>query len=151
MTDQLNGFLTRATTRPIQLRISDLLAIWGFRARTYENVAQIRRDLSAAGLTCEPDLAEGSADATVQVGMPVTSPVDTARPDEARADTEEQDAPLQLPPVALLVMHIPSATCCVERVSPDQTLEQAQALMTAYDYSQLAVMSSDRDLKGAVS
>lgn len=151
MTDRLNDFLTRAATRPVQLRISDLLVIWGVRARTYENVAQIRRDLSAAGLTCEPDLAEGSADATVQVGMPVTSPVDTDRPDETRVDAEEQDAPLQLPPAALLVKHIPSATRYVERVSPDQTLEQAQAIMTAHDYSQLAVMSSDRDLKGAVS
>jgi len=36
-------------------------------------------------------------------------------------------------------------------VSPDQTLEQAQALMAAYDYFQLAVMFSDRNLKGAVS
>lgn len=151
MTERVSGFLMRAATGPVQVRISELLAIWGFRARTYENVAQIRRDLSAAGLTCEPDLADGSADATVQVGVPVTPPVNTARDGETRAETEEQDEPLQLPPVAPLIRDIPSATCYVERVSPDQTLEQAQALMTAQDYSQLAVMSSDRDLKGAVS
>lgn len=151
MTDRLDGFLTRAAARPVQLRISELLGIWGFRARTYENVAQIRRDLSAAGLTCEPDLAEGTADAMVQVGVQVIAPIDTARDGEATAETEEQDEPLQLPPVAPLIRDIPSATCYVERVSPDQTLEQAQAIMTAHDYSQLAVMSGDRDLKGAVS
>ena len=147
MTDRVSGFLTRATTGPVQLRISDLLAIWGFRARTYENVAQIRRDLSAAGLTCEPDLADGSVDATVQVRMPVTPPTSTAT---AGAD-KEVDEPLQLPPAALRVKHIPSAARYVARVSPDQTLEQAQALMAAEDYSQLAVISGDRDLKGAVS
>lgn len=150
MTDRVSGFLRQAATRPVQLRISDLLAVWGFRARTYENVARIRRDLSAAGLTCEPDFSNGSADTTVQVRVPAGPTADTAGADDS-ADAEEQDEPLQLPPVALLVKHIPSATRYVERVSPDQTLQQAQTLMAGNDYSQLAVMSNDRDLKGAVS
>jgi CBS-domain-containing membrane protein len=67
------------------------------------------------------------------------------------ADVEEQDESLQLPPVALLDRHIPSATHGVTGVRPDQGLGEAQAVMSACDYSQLAVMSGDRDLKGAVS
>ena len=61
------------------------------------------------------------------------------------------DEPLQLPPVALLVRHIPSAIGGLTSVSPEDSLGKAQALMSAHDYSQLPVMSNEWDLRGAVS
>lgn len=150
--NEVQEFLARAAAEPAKLTIRELLAIWGFRARTYESVALIQRDLSASGLRCEPDLAEGDVDASVRVGRPGAQGSAGEDPaGDSRADAEEQDEPLQLPPVALLVRHIPSATRGVERVRPDQSLGDAQAVMSAYDYSQLAVMSGDRDLRGAVS
>ena len=59
MTDRVTEFLAKAAVAPVELRIRDLLAIWGFRARTYDSVGRIQRDLSAAGLRCQPDLTEG--------------------------------------------------------------------------------------------
>ena len=68
----------------------------------------------------------------------------------AEEEAEEQDEPL-LPPAALLVRHIPSAAVRSRSVQPDETLEKAQALMSANDFSQLPVLAGPRDLKGAVS
>jgi CBS domain-containing protein len=149
---EVQEFLSRAAAGPFKLTLRELLATWGFRARTYESVARIQRDLSAAGLRCEPDLADGDVDSVVRVSV-VTAPssTDEVPASDVAADVEEQDEPLQLPPVALLVRHIPSATHGVVGVRPDQSLGEAQAVMSAHDYSQLAVISGDRDLKGAVS
>jgi CBS domain-containing protein len=159
MTDRVAEFLSKATAGPVELPIRQLLAVWGFRARTYDSVGRIQRDLSAAGLKCEPDLTDGELDSVVRVGLPVSADTDrSAAPDEDRAastgDTamDSDGERLELPTVWLRVRDIqPSATGGVIAVAPNQTLEQAQALMIANDYSQLAVMSGPRDLKGAVS
>lgn len=145
MTDPIEEFLRRAAAEPAALTIRDLLAKWGYRARTYDSVARIQRDLSAWGLTCEPDLGQGDGDTTVQVG-----PTGAAAPPDGDA-ADEPDEPLQLPPVALLVKHIPSASQGVKGVSPDDTLAHARSLMSKWSYSQVPVMSSDRDLRGVVS
>jgi CBS domain-containing protein len=149
--DRVTEFLGRAAAEPAKLTVRELLGIWGFRARTYESVARIRRDLDAAGLHCEPELGEGGVDTVIRVSLRSESPADAVSIDERVADDEERDEPLKLPPVALLVSHVPSATRYVERVSPGQSLREAQSLMSAHDYSQLAVMSGTRDLRGAVS
>jgi restriction system protein len=164
MTDRVTEFLMKAAAEPIELPIRQLLAVWGFRARTYDSVGRIQRDLSAAGLRCEPDMAEGGFDSVVRVSMAATAHADTRGlyADEGRtSDSEDrvaadkganvEDEQLELPPVSLLVGDIPSATGGITAVDPSQTLEQAQALMIAKDYSQLAVLAGPRDLKGAVS
>lgn len=164
MTDRAAEFVMKAAAGPIEVTIRQLLAVWGFRARTYDSVGRIQRDLSAAGLRCEPDLAEGGFDSVVRVSMAATADADTRglHADEGRtSDSEDraaadkganvEDEQLELPTVSLLVGDIPSATCGITAVDPSQTLEQAQALMIAKDYSQLAVLAGPRDLKGAVS
>jgi len=163
MTDRATEFLAKATAGPIELPIRQLLAIWGFRARTYDSVGRIQRDLSAAGLKCEPDLTDGGLDSVVRVSVPVNTDTDpTAAPAEDDAATEggapgdgapgSDDDRLELPAFTLRIRDVqPSATGGVRAVNPGQTLEQAQALMIAHDYSQLAVLDGPRDLKGAVS
>jgi CBS domain-containing protein len=148
----IQDFLARAAATPVSLSVRDLLTIWGYRARTYESVARINRDLSGAGLCCEPDLEVAPSGSAVQVrlAIPADKP-DTGEGLEDDDTTEGTDEPLQLPPVALLVKHIPSAIAGVVSVSPEDSLGKAQALMTAQGYSQLAVMSNDWDLRGAVS
>jgi CBS domain-containing protein len=158
---KVEEFLAKAAAEPVELTVAELLAIWGYRARTYESVARIQHDLSASGLQCEPAIDEGASDSVVRVGQPAVPPefdsVGSATgPDQADVDAEVgggdgwHDA-LVLPPAALLVSEIPSATAGVVSVRPEQTLSAAQALMSARDYSQLAVLVDDRELKGAVS
>ena len=164
MTDRAAEFIMKAAAGPIELPIRQLLAVWGFRARTYDSVGRIQRDLSAAGLRCEPDLAEGGLDSVVRVSVAAAADADTSgllADKDAAAVSEDhaatgpgigaEDEQLELPTVSLLVGDIPSATSGITAVDPSQTLEQAQALMIAKDYSQLAVMAGPRDLKGAVS
>ena len=164
MTDRAAEFLTKAATQPTELPIRQLLGIWGFRARTYDSVGRIQRDLSAAGLRCEPDLTEGGLESVVRVSVAATVDADTSglAADEGAAAVSEdraamglgigaEDEQLELPTVSLLVGDIPSAASGITAVNPSQTLEQAQALMIAKDYSQLAVMAGPRNLKGAVS
>lgn len=163
MTDRAAEFLAKAATGPIELPIRQLLAIWGFRARTYDSVGRIQRDLSAAGLKCEPDLTEGGLDSEVRISLQVNADTDpSAGPADSSATNEDSargdvaigsdDERLELPTVWLRVRDIqPSATGGITSVDPDQTLEQAQALMIANDYSQLAVLAGSRDLRGAVS
>jgi hypothetical protein len=105
---------------PVKLTVRDLLGIWGFRARTYESVARIRRDLDAAGLHCEPELGEGGVDTVIRVSLRSESPADAVSIDERVADDEERDEPLNLPPAALLVSG--------EELKPDDKYKLRQCL-----------------------
>ena len=50
MTERVTEFVAKAAAAPIELTVRDLLAIWGFRTRSYESVGRIQQDLSAVGL-----------------------------------------------------------------------------------------------------
>ena len=161
MNPRVDDFAAKASAQPVELTIRELLATWGYRARTYESVARINHDLSASGLRCEPALDEGDSDSIVRVGLPaVPSGSDGASstdgPDQAESDDETSGADgwndsLVLPPAALRVSEIPSATAGIVAVHPEQSLAAAQAVMSARDFSQLAVLSDERELNGAVS
>jgi CBS domain-containing protein len=139
-------FLAKAKDGTVELPLLELLEIWGFRARTWESVSRLRRDLSAAGLGCEPDLAYAAHASIVRVGVALGPSEGTSG-----ASGDPGDQPLRLPLNPIRVRDLPSASRYVERVSPEHNLAQAQSRMTANEYSQLAVMSSDRELEGAVS
>ncbi|MGH3187214.1 MAG: CBS domain-containing protein [Streptosporangiaceae bacterium] len=146
MSEQIREFFARAAAAPVNLTIRELLAVWGFKARTFESVDRINSSLSAAGLECRPDLGDGGLDTLVRVSV---------RGLEAEAtgvgDAAEEDEPLQLPQVAPRIGSIPSARAGVIPVGPDQSLGYARSLMIEHDYSQLPVMASERDLRGFVS
>jgi hypothetical protein len=164
MMDRVSEFLGKAAAQPVELTIRDLLAIWGYRARTYDSVGRIQRDLSAAGLQCQPDFSDGAAETMVRISV-----VGAAQGAEGSerceagdrsassgrigpdAGSVAEDQPLEFPHVALLVGDIPSSKQGITSINPGETLELAQAVMMTSDYSQLAVMTGPRDLKGSVS
>jgi CBS domain-containing protein len=150
MNERVSEFLRRASKEPVRLTVRELLGIWGFTSRnSFETVGQIESALSGAGLRCEPAFTEGGLDSLVLVGRPSEEPEVPSTSEQA--DDALKDEPLRLPPVAPLIGSIPSATRSVMSVHPEQTLEYAQGLMIANDYSQLPVLIGDRELKGAVS
>ena len=153
MTRAIEDFLVKAAADPVELSIHDLLAIWSYRARSYESVARVERDLSAAGLRCDPGLGRGDLGSTVRVGTSPGTSGETEGDAEVAAEAAEAEAdqPLQLPHIAPLIGDIPSAIGGIEWVHPDRTLWYAQGLMVEYGYSQLAVMTGPRELVGAVS
>jgi CBS domain-containing protein len=147
-------FLASAADTPVQLTVSELLAIWGFRYRNLDSTARIHADLRAAGLACEPDLADGSMQSRITIGRPETAPSEpadcgpTVSDADADADAEEQ---VRLPHATIRVRDIRSATDGVKSIPPGTTLQQAQHIMIEFGYSQLAVTTGPQELRGAVS
>lgn len=155
MTDQVPEFLAGAAAAPVELSIRELLAVWGYRARTPDSIGRINRDLSEAGLQSVPDVGAGSQEDKVRVGRPEA----TEQTEHASAGTDEgesfeeaeEDQPLRLPHVFPRIVDIPSATAGVVSVRPSDHLAHAQSLMVDREYSQLAVMTGPYELVGAVS
>jgi predicted transcriptional regulator len=155
MSDTLTAFLDDAANREptnlVTLTVRELLAHWGAQRRGYWIVGQIKDDLAKTGLTTAPDFAGGWIDKWVTL-LPIKKDAAAESGDESieAPDTAElTDSALS--DVALRVEDLPSANTKVISVAPDQSLEMVQSLMMRYDFSQLAVMSGQRSLRGAVS
>ncbi len=132
---------------PVRLSIRRLLQYWGAKRRGYLITEDIRRDLAAAGLATNPPFTEGWIDS-----LTTLVPIASAMPEQDGLATLSIDSALTpAVQVSLRVNSLASANAGVEWVRPDDTLERAQALMMGKDYSQLAVQSGPRDLRGAIS
>lgn len=147
-------------TEPISVR--ELIG-WFNVARRGVNVNwNVRRTLDQNGLTTMPDFEGSHIDGTVQFAL-AGAPVHEAQPIGAVAP-QVADPPLHQE-VQVAVQFVGGAG--VEpayRVSrlldpklrlvtlgPDATLEEAATLMLRHDFSQLPVMTNERDVRGVIS
>jgi restriction system protein len=137
----------RAPGDPVRLSIRRLLQYWGAKRRGYLITEDVRRDLAAAGLATNPPFTEGWIDS-----LTTLVPIASALPEQDGLATPSIDSAVTpAGQVSLRVNSLASANAGVESVRLDDTLERAQALMMGKDYSQLAVQSGPRDLRGAIS
>lgn len=164
--DQQDKFLAAAKEAaeggsPHRLTVRELIAIWGARGRGFEVNERVGADLVNNGLTTVPEFRAVTLDDTVAVvlttqdisgGGEVAGQGDA--PGElalavriATVDGDEGDAWDH----GLTIGNLPSASRKVCSVAPNATFEEAITLMITEDYSQLAVMTGPRELKGAVS
>lgn len=146
---------------PHRLTVRELISIWGARGRSFEVNERVDADLGNNGMTTRPDFRAVTLDDTVAIvlttqvsgdegpapgaedvsaGPVVSAPVGVAENDDESAWDH-----------GLTIGNLPSASRKVCSVTPDATFEEAITLMLTNDYSQLAVMTGPRDLKGAVS
>lgn len=128
----------------LDLTIQELLSYWGAKRRGERIVQEIERDLRAANLVTHPSFKDGWINARVAL-----VPVGTSRP--GGRDSVSDAAEAALPQVSLRVRSLESANREVVSVLLDDSLEYAQSLMMSKDYSQLAVVSGPRNLRGAIS
>jgi hypothetical protein len=152
---QVRAFLDEAVRRErpnlVSLPIREFLARWGNKRRTGYIVSVIKRDLERAGLVTEPSFAQGWIDATITlVPKRLLQPSDSSSGDDVVLPSREEGA-TEPGEVTLLVGSLRSAGQGVCSVSLNSTLLEAQSLMMSNDYSQLAVMSDARNLRGAVT
>jgi predicted transcriptional regulator len=112
--------------------------------RDLESSARVDADLSAAGLRCVPDFKAGTLEDQVCVSRISSGP----RPDVEEAAAEQ---PIELPASTLLVSDIPSAAGPLTSANPNQDLAEVEFLMATKDFSQLPVLSGERNLKGYVT
>jgi restriction system protein len=138
---------SRASSKPVTLSIRRLLHYWYAKRRGYLITGEITRDLSAARLATSPPFTEGWIDSLISL-VPIASKI--PEPDGSAPPSIEAAATAAVQ-VSLRVNSLASANAGVEFVRLDDTLERAQALMMRKDYSQLAVQSGPRDLRGAIS
>ena len=155
MDPELKQFLVDAAGRErphlIEVPIRELLARWGYKRRGTWVVNGISRDLKKVGLVTEPDFAQGWIDTTVTL-----VPKGLIKPREASPESlpssSASDGEMLVPgEVTLIVGSLRSANLAVCSVPLDSTLLKVQSLMMANDFSQVAVMSDSRSLRGAVT
>jgi len=113
-------------------------------------VQTIRRALSEAGLQTKPDFEYAYIDQGISfekvTSKPLTkSATQTLEPLQVLASGSVMSDPTQR------IGKLPSANRVPESIKPDSTLTQAVTLMLSRDFSQLPVMTSERDVKGMIS
>ncbi len=135
--------------------VRELLRWFDARRRRSGVVERVETALETAGLRTDPDFTTEWIDAPVafrKLQLPAKPAM--ARPEKAgenigaAADVVEND---ELPEVSYLVRMLDAANRDVVSANPEDTIETAITLMMAHDFSQLAVMTSPRELKGTIS
>lgn len=135
--------------------VRELLRWFDARRRRSGVVERVETELEAAGLRTDPDFT------TVWIDAPVTfrKLEQAAKPAKLKPKKAGEDAgavvePVEeeeLPEVAYLVRMLDAANRDVVFVNPEDVIATAITLMMAHDFSQLAVMTGPRDLKGTIS
>ena len=146
---------------PHQMTVRELIGVWGARGRDFDVNERVDADLGNNGMTTTPDFRAVTLDDTIAIVL--TTQVTAGEVALAGEGEMSADATVSAPAEVtenddesawdhgLTIGNLPSASRKVCAVAPDATFEEAITLMLTNDYSQLAVMTSPRDLKGAVS
>lgn len=158
-------------TKPEPITVRQLMAWIGSTRRGARVVYHVRSYLNRNSMGTRPDFESVPLDATIEF-YKITeqaSMVSNGETEEPATPTEstftvtlhsEADAEIitspQLvsgaaPEPAFLVSRLPAANIELISVKPDETLNQAITLMLRHDYSQLPVMTNEREVKGVIS
>lgn len=129
---------------PFKISVRDLISKWGVSRRGASVNQQIHDDLESVGLRTEPNFVTSWVDAVIEV-----VPVDGATVDQPL--TSETGRQFWEDDISLTVGSLRSSNNGVTAVAMDDTLIRAMSLMMRYDFSQLAVQSGPRTLRGAIS
>ena len=134
--------------------VRELLRWFGARRRRAGVVERIEAELEAAGLRTDPHFTTTWIDAPVifrkrEAAAPAPEAAPTVAP-KPGDDGAEPPKPADVADMTHLVRMLEAANREVISVNPQDPIERAVTLMLAYDFSQLAVMTGPRDLKGAI-
>src|SRR5688500_1904794 len=137
-----------------QITARQLLAWYGFARRGANKVAQIRKDLRKLGLKTEPDFDSVWVD--VSIALQSTKDVKPEPGKQPKDHLTNEDILVPKPEPAEVapshrISRLKAANTKPVSVKPTDKLETAVTLMMQHDFSQLPVMTSDRDVKGMVS
>ena len=119
-----------------QVTVRDLLTWFDYSRRGTQVVAQIGRKLAEIGLRAVPDFQLAYIDDTITLEL------------------DKEATGLQKPPVedpTVRIRLLPSAHRPPISVKPNDLLARATTIMMLEDFSQLPVMTNERDVKGVVT
>lgn len=153
----LQDAVARGPGHEVQISIRDFIGKWGAQRRGYWYVQAIRDDLNKHQLRTDPSFEDGWIDSQIRL-IPTSKSVATeASVNSAATGTDspqisdDQVASQISPQGGLKVSRLSSANVAVLAISPTDSLAKAQSLMLRFDYSQLPVLNSPRDVRGSVS
>ncbi|BAL85562.1 hypothetical protein AMIS_3420 [Actinoplanes missouriensis 431] len=143
---------------PEQLTVRDLLKRWGAQERDREVINQIDADLANHGLLTVPDFRAVGLDTTIT--LTVTPGPEEALPADKAAEATATPRALNLATASdeedsgeigqTLGNLLPDDHRLIS-VTPSASLNQAVTQMVMSDFSQVPVLSGERDLRGAIT
>jgi predicted transcriptional regulator len=146
--DVKNGKEPKTTVR-------ELLRWFGAQRRRTNIVETIESELREAGLSTTPDFTSAWIDAEISFTKLETRADGAGAGKKSRgsdADIGPNDTqPVESREATQLISRLEAANQGVISVNPQDLLEKAVTLMLAHDYSQLPVMTNERELKGVIS
>jgi CBS domain-containing protein len=137
---------------PERITVRELLALWGATDRG-DHVSQIEADLANHGLVTSPSFRAVTLDTVVSLSTPpdeVEAAVTETPPDVTDVPVTGDDEGGADLDVGLKVGNL-SPLVGVMSVNPNSTIDEAITKMLLNDFSQLAVLSDPRSLRGAVT
>ncbi|PLX35382.1 MAG: hypothetical protein C0605_10365 [Hyphomicrobiales bacterium] len=134
--------------------VRELLRWFGAHRRRSGVVERVEAELETTGLRTDPDFTTAWIDAPVTFRKLASPEKSEMAPSKTPEDIEAAAEPVddeELPEVSYLVRMLDAANREVVSVNPEDVIATAITLMMAHDFSQLAVMTGPRDLKGTIS
>lgn len=154
----------RREEEPQQVTVREFLSWFRVQRRSWLNVISIRIALDAVGLRTEPDFQsayidssisfvplEGGAGAVDLVSEPEKIDEAEGEPSTEMCTPDEQGRVEYADPTYRISKLAAANKPEIFSVRPDSTLEEAVTLMLTNDFSQLPVMTSEREVKGIIS
>ncbi len=128
--------------------------LWWFAAqrRGPNIVRRIRQELDEAGLVTVPDFEARWVDAPIDFALssePVPEPQQATTP--ATDNIISSDSGWVTRDATYRISKLAAANQEVIRIAPDGTLAEVITLLLARDFSQIPIMTNDRDVKGMIS
>ena len=156
MDTDVRQFLEDAANRDpqnlVKISIRELLHRWGHKRRGSWVINRIEDALEEAGLVTEPAFTQGWIDAPITLIPKRLAPTPEQQNGNGTTTAVPRDeGEVEPGEVTILVGSLRSAGQGVTHVPLDATLLQAQSQMMSLDFSQLAVMSDSRTLRGAIT
>jgi superfamily II DNA or RNA helicase len=142
-------------SEPRTMTVRDLIALWGARGRDSSLIGAIEADLANHGLLTDPDFRAVTLEDEVTLKLAAkddTSIVtEIRRNDESAMEGSKPSTRKVRYERGLTIGNLSAANRVVESVSRNASFAQAITKMLIFDYSQLAVMSGERNLHGVVT
>ena len=127
--------------KPQPVIAREFIGWFGAQRRSSWNVEYIRLNLKKYQLSTEPDFEYAYIDGNIEI---IRSPQKKGTVKEELSSDVTKDPTYRIGKLA-------SANKPLVSVKPDDPINTATSLMILYDFSQLPVMTSDRDAKGIIN